>query len=304
MCGPGIVVKLEVRVEDKEKGRLVKPLGLREFIKFLATETEKSKEVWAPELERYCELVDKYQILTSSMKIDNHQVRLPARLLLEVESEMYGVGVQLLQRRITAAMMETRRAIEATGIAYRVWKKPSLVEVFYKAYPWADQDNHPKQWKPSEDYKKEFNTYTLFGEEGEVWKTLKVGYQLLSAMATHAGPGVLTTQEILEGYYFSHFVETSDKEVRRGWYYSMTMFFQMLRVFLTILRQSVPPAIIAALERDIITWRDTVAVQMDKRTPWIDPTETTPSPLGLIIRPDQIRFLLSYPTTPPDRSGG
>lgn len=283
---------------------VIKPHNFKGYLEFEAKEAEKSKEIWEPEYVKYCELADKYLILTSSMKIDNSQVRLPARLLLEVESQMYSIGSQLLRRRVTDSMMGLRRAIEATGVAYRVWKNPSLVEVFFNAYPWAEQNDHPKQWKTSDDYKREFNSAKLFGEEGDVWKSLKVGYQVLSAMASHAGPGVLSSQEIREGYYFSHFVETNDKEIRRGWYYSISMLWATLRVFLTILRQSIPAQVGSSLEEDVISWRDSIAAQMGERAPWMAPTEKPLSPLGLIIRPDQIRFLLNMPATPSNRSGG
>ena len=274
---------------------VVKPHNFQGYLDFEANEVEKSKQMWQPEFVKFCALADKYLILTSGMKIDNSQVRLPARLLLEVESQMYSIGSQLLRRRVTDAMVGLRRAIEATGVAYRVWKNPSLAEVFFNAYPWAEQQDHPKQWKTSEDYRREFNSGKLFGEEGEVWNSLKIGYQVLSAMASHAGPGALSGQEIQEGYYFSHFVETNDKEIRRSWYYSISMLWAILRVFFTILRQSIPVHVAGSLEADVISWRNSIESQMRERAPWMDRTDGPPSPLGLILTPHQIGFLLSEP---------
>ncbi len=240
---------------------IVKPRSFKDYIDFDAKESEKSKSSWEPEFEKYCELSDKYLVLTSGLNIDNKQVILPARLLLEVESQMYGIGSQLLRRRVTDAMMGLRRAIEATAVAYRVWKHPSLVEIFFKAYPWAEEDGYPKQWKESKEYKNEFNTTKLFGEQGDIWNSLKVGYQVLSAMSSHAGPGVISSQELRKGYYFAHFVETSDQEIRRSWYYSMSMLFASLRVFLTLVRQSLRAGVADSLEKEIIIWRDSAAAQ-------------------------------------------
>lgn len=91
---------------------------------------------------------------------------------------------------------------------------------------------------------------------------------------------------IVKPHYFAHFVETSDSGICRSWYYSMSMLFAGLRVFLSMLRQSLRAGVPNSLEREIIIiWRDSAAAQMDKRAPWMKPYGKASPIMSLIIRP-------------------
>jgi hypothetical protein len=81
-----------------------------------------------------------------------------SKLFLVVMSQMYGVVSQLLRRRVVDAEALSRRAIEATATAYRLWRKPELSKGFDNAYPNAGDDASAKQWRPSGEYKEKFNS--------------------------------------------------------------------------------------------------------------------------------------------------
>ena len=124
--------------------RLVKPISIKQYLEFEEKELVLSRDRWAPEFDAGCTLADLYQNLTSGMKVSDKIHRLPARLLLEVESQFYGIVSQLLRRRTTDSMMAVRRAIEACAVAHRVWQNPKLLEVFFKAYPNVEKHSDPR----------------------------------------------------------------------------------------------------------------------------------------------------------------
>ena len=209
---------------------------------------------------------------------------------MAVESQMYGVVSQLLWRRTTDALTLTRRAIEATGVAHRVWTDPYLADVFFHAYPDVQKTGDAKQWKPSQKYRDEFKSSKLFAPDGAVWERLRIAYEVMSAMASHAGPGVLKDQESKEQQRFMHFVNPDEKDCRRHWYWIMGFYYEMLRVFLRILRDQVDAVVLSNLENDLITWRDRNAAQFQGT----DKSEASgESRNSLVLTPEQVRFLFS-----------
>jgi hypothetical protein len=182
---------------------------------------------------------------------------------------MYGVASQMLRRRLTDALALTRRAIEATATAYRLWKNPQLIEVFLTAYPNANETNHPKQWKRSRQYSQEFSTHKLFNEPGDTWDRMRVYYEVFSAMASHAGPGATIHHEFRGRQRYLSFLPSNDQDIRRSWYYLLAAYMDMWKVFLHILRGACPVPVVEMLERDFITWRDGMSVIRGERAPRI-----------------------------------
>lgn len=70
----------------------------------------------------------------------------------------------------------------------------------------------------------------------------------------------------------------------------MGFYYEMLRVFLRILRDQVDAAVLSNLENDLITWRDRNAAQFEGT----DKSEASgESRNSLVLRPEQVRFLFS-----------
>ena len=92
-----------------------------------------------------------------------------------------------------------RRAVEAAGVAHRLWKHPELTQVYNEAYPNINEDNRPKQFRPSDRYRQEFSAIQLFSGDSSALQTLGSFYELFSAGASHAGIGALAGQKWKEG---------------------------------------------------------------------------------------------------------
>ena len=269
---------------------ITKPISIRDYLDFEEKEARDNRARWTHEFESFCALGDLYQLLASTIKITQKELDLPVRLFLAVESQMYGVVSQLLRRRTTDALTLTRRAIEATGVAYRIWTNPELAETFISAYPDVEKTGDPKQWRASQTYKEEFSSAKLFSQEGPVWERLKITYAVLSAMASHAGPGVLKDQEDRDLQRYMHFVNPDEEDCRRHWFWIMGFYYEMLRVFLRILQNQLAEAILSSLEKDLIAWREWNAAQFEK-------ADKDAASLGSkdkrVLCPEEIRFLFS-----------
>src|SRR5262249_24321060 len=150
--------------------------------------------------------------------VSQRTMLLPADLFLVVKNQMFGVVSQLLRRRLSDAQALTRRAIEATAAAYRLWEHPELAEVLAAAYPDVKKTGDKKQWKPSKCYKEEFSTTKLFDPPGETWERLKTLYEVFSAMASHAGPGATTSHEFREKIRYAPFLAPKEEDIRRTWH--------------------------------------------------------------------------------------
>jgi hypothetical protein len=90
---------------------------------------------------------------------EHEQLRLV--FLFAVKNQMYGGIFALLRLRAVDAMAATRFAIEATGIAHLLWRKPELHRIYFGAYPNLGRNGASNRWKPSNKYRDDFNTAEL-----------------------------------------------------------------------------------------------------------------------------------------------
>lgn len=256
---------------------------LKDYLETERKAEEESREHWRPEFELFCELGDLYTRLGHAIEVSDSHTLLLADFYLVVESQLFGVVSQLLRRRLTDALALSRRAIEATAVAYRLWKEPKLVEIFFSAYPNVAKTGHKRQWKPSNKYRNEFSTSKLFGQAGKTWEHLKTSYELFSVLASHAGPGATLGHEMRDKQRYAPFLAVDDKVIRRTWYSVLTAYMEMWKVFLHILREKCAASTVDMLEKDFVAWRDRSGVIMSHRVPWMSKKEA--GEMGLILPP-------------------
>jgi len=101
---------------------------------------------------------------------------------------MFSAVSNLLRTNKNAAFALTRRAIEATGIAHCILKKPSLKDTFLSAYPNILQEGHAKQWKPSNQYGNAFSTKKLFPHDEPILRRLHTIYEITCVSDVHVSP--------------------------------------------------------------------------------------------------------------------
>lgn len=242
-------------------------MGLIEYLDVQRARAEESRIRWRQEFDLFCELAEFYERLCAAIKISDKKVKIPSELFLVVIKLMYGVASQILCGRLSDADMLTRGAIEATAISYRLWKNHELIEIYQQAYPNIGKTEDPSQWKLSKAYYKNFSTGKLFDQEGETWDTLKHFYGMCSAMATHAGPGALASHETRKNTRFLSFLEVDEEDIKRHWYSLMAAYYEMLKVYLRILRGSWAGPEVGIFEKDLIAWRDKTGAMMEQRAP-------------------------------------
>jgi hypothetical protein len=136
-------------------------MSVIEYLEAERKAVEESQSLWQAEFTLFCTLADLYEQLLTVVKVDCQRIALPAELFLATLNQMYGVASQMLRKRIGDAHELTRRAIELTSTAYRLWQHPELSPVYLQAYPNLSTTGHPKQWQPSAIYKQEFSTGRL-----------------------------------------------------------------------------------------------------------------------------------------------
>ena len=231
---------------------------------------EESQKHWKPEFEAYSQLTDLYMRFTAMIKIDDRSREIPGGLLLVVEGQMLGVASQLLRRRLVDAQMLTRRAIEATATAYFLWKNPQLRKVFENAYPNFNKEGDPKRWLPSNVYREKFKTTKLFDHPGETWSALSRAYAIVSAKASHAGPGAMIPHKYKDGYCSLSFFDKDDVEIRRSWHFLMGAYWNMLRVFLAMMRSTAEANNMRVFEDDMKIWHATWAKLFKERSYWLN----------------------------------
>jgi hypothetical protein len=181
----------------------------------------------------------------------------------------------MLRTRREEALAATRRAIEATAVAYRVWEHPELADIYVKAYPHAGDPRHPRQYQPDGRYVREFRTANLFAPEGPTFRALKVYYDLASAMATHAGIGALASHRDGELSRVAPFLGGDPRELTNTWYTLPTAYMEMLKIFIRMLRSNAPAHVMDVLGQELLAWRDRTAVQVAQRAPWMEETMAT-----------------------------
>jgi hypothetical protein len=161
-------------------------MSFQDYLRAEGEIAERLRVEYRTELLAFAELADLYERLVAAVTVAERRAIIPAELLLVVANEMFGSGAQMLRTRAADALALTRRAIEATAIAYRMWQNPELAAVFVNAYPRHNQIGHPEQWLPTREYRKQFSTRRLFDQPGGTFAALKGYYGLTSAMASHA----------------------------------------------------------------------------------------------------------------------
>lgn len=245
--------------------------NLNDYLETERLAEKESLEHWKPEFDLFCELAELYTQLVHALTISDSKMLLSADFLLIVEGQMFGVISQLLRRRLTDGKALTRRAIEATATAYRLWKQPELIEIFLKAYPNAAKTEDRKQWQLSRRYREEFSTRKLFDQQGVTWERLKRWYEIFSAFASHASPGAIVGHESRVTQRYAPFLATDDKEIRRVWYNLLAAYMGMWKVFLRIFRAKSKEPSVDTLEKSFVALREHASRVMHERAPWIDP---------------------------------
>lgn len=243
--------------------------GLAGYLEKDPAVVEASRKEWEPEFTALYRLVEIFRRLSQLIIIKDKNLNLPAQLFLVVLNQSYGVASELLRRRTRDAQALTRRAVEAAGVAYRLWKHPELAQVFNEAYPHINNDNHPKQFRPSEKYRQDFGAVQLFSGNSSALQTLGSMYELFSAGTSHAGLGALAGQQWKEGILSLSVRETNRVEIGRAWHNVNLAYWEILRVFFAILKSSIPGGMAAAVEADMKLWLEDYKKKLKDRTPWI-----------------------------------
>jgi len=230
---------------------------------------ERSREEYRPEFEAFGELAGFYERLIETIRISERCAIIPGELLLVVANQMFGAGAQMLRTRANDALALTRRAIEATASAYRIWQHPDLAEIYANAYPNHNKILHPKQWQPTKEYKREFSTAKLFDQPGEVFAGLKALYGLTSTMASHAGIGALAAHRDGSGAERIAIVLGGDpREITNNWYTLLAAYMETFKVFVRMMRDNAPGAAIDLVVKDFLDWRARIAAVAAARAPW------------------------------------
>jgi hypothetical protein len=243
--------------------------GLAGYLDKDAAVVETSRIEWEPEYTALSRLVGIFQRLAQLVEIKDKSLSLPAQLFLVVLNQSYGVASELLRRRTRDAQALMRRAVEAAGVAHRLWKHPELTQVFNEGYPNINDDNHPKQFRPSDRYRQEFSAFQMFSGDSSALQTLGSLYELFSVGASHAGLGALAGQQWKDGVLALSVRETSREEIGRAWHSVNWAYWEILRVFFAVFKSSIPNGMAAAVEADMLHWLEDYKKTMKERTPWI-----------------------------------
>jgi hypothetical protein len=227
-----------------------------------------SHALHGPEFELFCELASLYDRLGKMCRMSSEEAaRLasPAKLFQVVMCQMFGVGSLLLRRRILDAEALSRRAIESTAIAHRLWKHPDLRDIYETAYPDHMREDHPKQWRPSFKYNDAFKLDKLFSEPEDIWTYLRSVHDAYSASATHAGPLATAFHIQRDGAVVLQFMEGDNRVVRLTWNQMLRLYGELLQVFLRIVKDSGDQAAIPVFRQDLLNWVKKVTMTVRER---------------------------------------
>ena len=251
-------------------------MSMIELDKGLAGYLEKDVDVvaasskdWEPEYLALSHLVDIFRRLSDLIEIKDKNLHIPARLFLVVLNQSYGVASELLRRRTSDAQALARRAVEAAGITHRIWHHSELIQVFNKAYPDINDSEHPKQFRPSNEYRSQFSYDQLFAGDSPALKRLESLIELFSMGATHAGIGALVGQKWEDSVLKLSQRETDRVKIGRAWVSVITAYWEMLRVFFAILKSSVRDGMAEAVEADMKKWLEKYIGTFKERAFWI-----------------------------------
>ena len=244
---------------------------------------------WNAELKAVTDLALLYDRLTVRIRVKDSLTLVLGDLFLIAQSQLFGAISLLLRRRRSDAELLTRRAIEAAAMSNRLFRHPNLLEIFVRAHDGIKAKDDLQQWQPSREFKKFFSTRLLFSEPEDFWKTLRIDYDMLSVMAAHAGLGATTTQVTVEQRRVLAFFETNDQDLDRSWYHQLAIYWSLLRVFFTALKDKGESAMADLLAKDILRWRDAANLLLQKRVPWIanrsKGSTMPPGPADILVVP-------------------
>jgi YD repeat-containing protein len=255
--------------KEAMSGEIEIEIGLTGYLGKDADVVETSGKEWEPEYNALSRLVGIFRRMSQLVVVKDKNLSLPSQLFLVVLNQSYGVASELLRRRTTDAQGLMRRAVEAAGVAHRLWKHPALTEVFNEAYPDINDDNHPKQFRPSNKYRQEFSSSQMFSGDSSALQTLGSLCELFSVGASHAGLGALTGQKRKDGILALPVRETNRVEIGRAWHNVNLAYWEILRVFFAILKSAIPDGMTEAVEADMKQWFEEYKRTLKDRTPWI-----------------------------------
>lgn len=110
-----------------------------------------------------------------------------------------------------------------------------------------------KRFLPSRKYVSAFGSRALFGGKGDDWAKLYVAYGLLSATASHAGPGAMVTHQ-LKGQRISGSPFASDEELRETWSPMFAIYKTIWRAFFEMLSGSGDKMVMEGIDIDFMGW--------------------------------------------------
>jgi hypothetical protein len=236
------------------------PVTIPSYLEVEQKNLEDSRQRYAEEIEIFSSLVALYEALRAGAHVLNDSKDLlPAALYLTVGNQLLGVVSQLLRCRVVDAEALTRRSIEATAIAYRAFEKPDRAWVFIEAYPHRSEYDHPDQWRPSLEYRREFSTRKLFSPDGETFAVLRRGYECLCAIASHAGPGALMHHEFGSTTLYAGAFAEHGADIVRAWLHLLRLYGEMWKVFVNIFRAKLDAPTLDGMRRDFDALRDRAA---------------------------------------------
>ena len=247
--------------------------GLTGYLEKDAAVVEASRKEWESEYNALSRLVDIFRRVSQLVVIKEENLSLPSQLFLVALNQSYGVASELLRIRTRNAQALTRRAVEAAGVAHQLWKHPELTQVYNEAYPHMNDSNHPKQFRPSDKYRREFRSSILFPSDGSPFQTLGGLYELFSVGASHAGLGALVGHQWRDGVLALSVRETDRVEIGRAWYSVIAAYWIILRIFFRVLKSEIPEGMSAAVEADMKQWLEDHKKTLKNRTPWIPDLE-------------------------------
>jgi hypothetical protein len=243
---------------------------------------------WNAEMKAARDLALLYDRLTVLARLNDPLTITLGDLFLIAQSQLFGAISLLLRRRRSDAELLTRRAIEAAAMTNRLFRHPELLEVFACAHEGIQSKKDPAHWQPSGEFKKLFSTRLLFSEPEEFWKTLRIDYDMMSVMATHAGLGATATVVTVEDRRVLAFFETNDKDLDRAWYHQLAIYWALLRVFFASLKGTGDASMADVLAADIRKWRDAANLLLQRRVPWMADRShgnTQPGPADILVVP-------------------
>ncbi|MHB8481692.1 MAG: hypothetical protein ACYDBV_02985 [Nitrospiria bacterium] len=212
----------------------------KELLDYLKSEEEnysKSREIYSVELQLFSEIISLFNQIPKSVKSDSEGFDIIGILLLNILSLLHGSASHLLRCRITDVQVLNRLSAEYGAIAYHVWRNPNLSKEWWSCYPQFENQGHPRQFRPSDSYKKNFSSGEIFKYADDDIKNLQIIYEFNSATYIHGGPG--TTKNIEQsGPQFSLTYGDDREEVLYGWYATMLVYIRLLSIFSKIFESS------------------------------------------------------------------